>query len=432
MAVFLPIVPNWKNGVQDVYEFRTEIFTSRDGSEQRRAQRIQPRRSMTAAVMFDGDRLRSFADAVNKAKDGKVEVSDFSGEACFLTATAMAGDILLNVDALPSWLKAGESIALVTGRRSIKVRVDFIDGLIVGLTAPLSQAVGFNAKLLPIIPASLETSNTLSVHTTQVSTGSIKLNVEPGTVLRAPDQLPSENIDTQTKEAFGPAALFYGRYVLLRKPNYLNRPQTEFNLATQTVDYGRGVIKTFAPVPMISRTLTATYVGQTRENVLSILDIFLRAKGRAGEIYVPTWGHDFPEVLAVSIDSIKVKGTDFFDTYYDDPAHAAVLIRTHDDKLRPREIKHMYESDGDTWVVFTTEIGAGAEEISHISWMFVARFAQDALTVDWKTDGKATVLLSFVTLRNLAVEDGFGENWILSTGFWRDRGVWEDTNVWRD
>lgn len=432
MAIFLPIVPNWKNGIKDVYEFRTSIFTSRDGSEQRRSQRIQPRRNLTIAAILDGERMRHFADAINKARDGRVEISDFTGDPAFLEETVLAGGSLLRVDRTPSWLVSEASFTIVTGRSAVKVRADFVENNIVVLASPLEYSVGEGAKLLPLIPASIENSNTLSIYTTSVSTTSLKFSVEPGTAQRTPDPLPDENTDTQTKGTFGPSAIFYGRYVLLKKPNYLNQPTSAFNIGVQRVDYDRGVVKTFNPVPMVSRTLSASYLGMTREDVLTFLDIFLRARGQAGEIYVPTWGSDLPQVLEVSVDSIKVKGTDFYDNYFQDEAHAAILIRNKDGTLRPREITHMYVTEGDTWIVCATEIGTTASQIELISWLFVARFATDSLTLDWKTDGTASIVLSFVTLANLPVEDSFGGNWILATGFWRDRGTWEDSNVWID
>lgn len=432
MAIFLPIVPNWRNGVRDVYEFKTDIFTSRNGTEQRRSQRIQPRRSITAAILLDGERLRNFADALNKARDGKVEISDFSGDPAYSTETMLEGDVLLKLSTIPPWLVSGAYLSIVTGRTAVKARVDFVSDLTVALSAPVRASIGMGAKILPLVPASLEESTTLSIYTNLMATTSIKFNIEPGTVVRTPDPLPDENTPTPTQSAFNPAAIFQGRYVLLRKPNYVAQPQVAFNLGFETVDYGRGVTKTFTPLSTISRTLTATYSGMSREGVLSLLDIFLRCRGQSGEIFVPTWGSDLPEILLVSVDTIRVKGTDFYDTYFQDPAHAAILLRGHDGTLTPCSIQHMYLSDGDTWIVCEKEINKTAAQISHASWLFVARFAQDAITVDWKTDGVASVVLSFVTLANLAAEDSFGGNWILATGYWRDRGVWEDTNVWND
>lgn len=432
MAIFLPIVPNWRNGIRDVYEFRTSIFTSRDGTEQRRSERIQPRRSLTIAAILDGHRQRTFADAANKARDGKFEIADFTADAAYTEDTVAAGESLIVVDVVPSWLVNGAFFTITTGRSSIKVRADFVEGLNVVLASPLPSAIGEGSKLLPLIPASLDNSNTLSLVTNLVATTSLRFSIEPGTKLRAPDPLPDSGSITPTQENFGPAALFDGRYVLLRKPNYVNAPTSIFNLGVETVDYDRGVVKRFNPIPIVSRTLTATYTGLNRENVLNLLDIYLRAMGQAGELYVPTWGNDLPEILQVSVDSLKVKGTDFYDSYFQDKAHSAILIRGQDGSLRPRQIEHMYLSEGDTWVVCSSEIGLAASDIQTISWLFVARFATDALTVEWKTDGVASMVMSFVTLENVPAEESFGSNWILATGHWRDRGVWDDSDVWID
>lgn len=433
MAVFLPIVPNWQNGVRDTYEFRTDVFTARDGSEQRRSTRIQPRRSITAAVLLDGDRQRLFADAVNLAKDGKILVSDFSADSAILQTTVANGATILNVDRIPTWLSGGMNCALLTGRRARKISVDHISGNDVYLSAGVVGAVGQGAQLLPLIAASLAPTNTLSIYTTMVSTSSLTVAVEPGAIVRTPDALPFDGGPiSETTQVFGPAAIFYGRYVLLRKPNYLQQPQLTFSIPFQTVDYERGVTKRFTPVPIISRTLSATYLAVSHADALALLDIFIRAKGRAGEVFIPTWGSDFPPVTAVGASSLRVAGTDFFDTYHGDQAHKTILIRTKDGRLLPREIVSMSNSGGYTTVTCDTALGLTLADVDIVSWMFVARFASDALTIDWRTNGVANVVMSFVTLANLAAEDSFGNNWILATGYWRDGGVWQDGSAWID
>lgn len=433
MAVFLPIVPNWQNGVQDTYEFKTSIFTTRDGSEQRRSERVQPRRSIQAAILLDGDRLRTFSDALHLARDGKVEISDFSADSAILVETVSNGASILTVDRIPPWLVNGIPCAILTGRKARKVTVAVVTGNELELTAGVVGAIGAGATILPLVPASLQKATTLSVYTTLVSTTAIKLDVEPGTVVRVADPLPfDEGPEGETTQVFGPAALFYGRYVLLRKPNYVTQPQVAFNIAYETVDYDRGVTKTYTPVPLISRTLTATYMAVSHADAMAMLDVFIRARGRAGEIYVPTWGNDFPPITGMSGSNIRVAGTDFRDAYGSDPAHKAILIRTKDGTLIPKEISGMTTDSGDTLIATETTIGVTADQIDTISWMFVSRFAADALTIQWTTNGVANVVLSFTTLANLAAEESFGNNWILATGHWRDAGQWQDGSVWED
>lgn len=433
MAVFLPIVPNWQNGVRDTYEFKTNIFTTRNGSEQRRSERIQPRRSINAAIMLDGERLRAFSDAIHLARDGKVEIPDFSADGAILTKTAANGATVLDVDHVPVWLVGDVTCVLLSGRSSRKVSVDFVSGNQVVLKTGLIGVVGHGAQLLPMLPASLGTTNTLSLHTTVVATSSIAFEVEPGFITRAPDPLPiDDGPAAETTQFFGPAAIYYGRYVLLRKPNFLQQPTTAFNIPYQVVDYQRGVTKTFTPVPVVSRTLTATYTALSHAEAMALLDVFVRARGRSGEIFVPTWGNDFPPVVLTTGKNIRVSGHTIYDAYANDPAYKTILLRKTDGSLIPHEIQGMQIDGSDTLIATTDNVGATAAEIASISWMFSARFAQDALTIQWLTNGAAHISMSFVTLANLAVEVSFGNNWILATGFWRDAGQWQDGSEWED
>ncbi|RWI96433.1 MAG: hypothetical protein EOR22_06650 [Mesorhizobium sp.] len=433
MAVFLPIVPNWQNGVRDTYEFKTNVFTSRNGTEQRRGERVNPRRTIEAAILLDGDRLRSFNDALHLARDGKVTVGDFSADSAILMQTVADGGTVLTVDRVPAWLTGSMSCVLLTGRKSRKIAIDFVSGNQVVLTSGVVGAVGQGATLLPLLPASLGKATTLSIYTTTVATSSLKLEVEPGTVVREADPLPFDDGPTgETTQIFGPAGLFYGRYVLLRKPNYVQQPQMAFNMGFETVDYDRGVTKTFTPVPLVSRTLTATYMALSHADAMAMLDVFLRARGRAGEIYVPTWGNDFPGIKGMSGSNIRFAGTDFYDAYQADPAHQAILIRKKDGTLIPHEISAWQIDSDDTLIATETPIGATADEIELISWMFVARFASDTFTINWVTNGVANIAMSFTTLANLAAEESFGNNWILATGHWRDTGQWQDGSVWED
>ena len=433
MTVFLPIVPNWRNGVRDTYEFKTDVFASRDGSEQRRSLRENPRRTIEAALLLDGERLRAFSDAINTAKDGKVEVSDFSADRATVLETVADGATVLKVDHIPQWLSGGVVCCLVTGRKSRKVQIDFVSETNVVLTAGVSGSVGSGAHLLPFVAASIGNSATLSLHTLQVATSSLKFDVTPGSVVRVADDLPFDSSSAgDSVQSFGPAAMLFGRYVLLRKPNFLNQPQMQFSLKFETVDYERGIVKTFTPVPIVSRTLTATHLAASRADAMALLDIFMRCRGRAGEIYVPTWGSDFPTVVSAAGDGIVVSGTDFYDTYHGDKAHAAVLIRAKDGTLHPFEITGMAASSGNTTVQMHASHGLAANDIDVISWMFVSRFAQDAFTIEWVTNQVANISLSFVTLENLSAESGYGSNWVLATGYWRDRGEWVDSAVWED
>ena len=424
MSVFIPLVPNWSNGVRETYEFKTDIFTSHDGTEQRRSNRIQPRRSVTAALLLDDERLRVFNDCIARSRDGKAQIPDYTALPAALGSVSM-----------PDWFIDGAEVAVVRDRWSRKAEVDgsslivtpldsvsfggsaFSGGYSNGFEVYGAGDTGAYAEdgdlILPLIDVSLRASNSLTMHTGSVASVTVEFSTEAGSVQREPDATPID------------AAAFLGRYVLTQRPNWSQKPTLQSSNGYEVVDYDRGVTKTFSPDKFVSRTMTSRYLATTRENVNELLDIFLRCKGRAGEILLPSWSNDFPRILAVDDDSMVVRGIEFFETYSDNPAHQAVLIYGRNGSRYPLEISTWATAGGNTVIYFTAPVPLAASGIVAVSWLFVARFAQDSLTIEWMTYDVANVSMSFVMLENVAVEQVFSA----SIGQWVDSSF-EVTGQW--
>ena len=424
MSVFIPLVPNWSNGVRETYEFKTDIFTSHDGTEQRRSDRIQPRRTLSAAILLDGERFRVFQDCVNRAKDALVQIPDYTAE------PAVFGDV-----SMPDWFVDGADVAVLRERWSRKGQVDgstvtiepldgisfsngsfsggYSDGFDTHGSGDTGATIQDGDLILPLINANIRASNSLSMHTASVATSTVEFTSLPGSIQRTPSETPID------------AAAFLGRYVLTLRPNWSQNPTIQFTNGFETVDYDRGVIKNFVPDKFISRTMTGRYIGVGRDRVNELLDIFLRCKGRAGEILLPSWSNDFPRVLNVSGDAITVRGIEFFETYAEDPAHQTVLLYDRAGNKYPMDISTWAVTGGNTVIHFTATVPLIASNIAAISWLFVARFAQDSLTIEWQTYNVANVSLSFSLLENLTVEEVFSA----SIGQWID-SAFEVTGQW--
>lgn len=424
MSVFIPLVPNWSNGVRETYEFKTDIFASHDGTEQRRSNRIQPRRSVSAALLLDDERLRVFNDCIAASRDGKAQVPDYTALPAALGSVSM-----------PDWFIDGAEVAVVRDRWSRKAEVDgsslivtpldsvsfggsaFSGGYSNGFEVYGAGDTGAYAEdgdlILPLIDVSLRASNSLTMHTGSVASVTVEFSTEAGSIQREPDATPID------------AAAFLGRYVLTQRPNWSQKPTLQFSNGYEVVDYDRGVTKTFSADKFVSRTMTSRYLATTRENVNELLDIFLRCKGRAGEILLPSWSNDFPRILAVDDDSMTVRGVEFFETYSDNPAHQSVLIYGRNGSRYPLEISTWATDGSNTVIYFTAPVPLNTNSIIAVSWLFVARFAQDSLTIEWQTYDVANVSMSFVMLENVAVEQVFSA----SIGQWVDSSF-EVTGQW--
>ena len=488
-SVFLPLVPNWKSSVTDTFEFLTDIFTSEDGTEQRRSNRMIPRRSLSMSMVLDGDRRRVFADTMNRMRTNTGELTDFTAEPAFIIGDDPRK--IYSMSHIPSWLTVGTRVAIVTGRWAMQgtvatlgdyafdmdayseafggtVDVTFgpietigdyefdIDAYseayggrravhVVSESITLLDGVSFEASgfdqgfaggfvnpdivggpgvrdgsyLLPIAAGNFAKSQTTTIMNNNVATTNVTFDVAAGSVGRTPDATPQ----------VGSAALYKGRYVLLRRPNFLSSPTAAFVLPFEQIDYGRGVARSYADTSIMSRTLTGTYLGIGRDQVNAIRDVFLRARGRAGEILVPSWGLDLPPVVSVTGNTMKVYGTTFYDSYNGDKAHKTLLIHAKNGSAQPMTITAMSKTADSTIITFDAAVPFTKAAILGSSWLFVARFAQDSLTCDWITTEYANVVLSFTTLENLPAEQGFGADWSLDTGYFTS-GTWSASNLW--
>lgn len=422
MSVFLPVVPNWRFPVRDTYEFRTEILSSRDGTESRSALREHPRRKIEFTALLDGSRNRDMAMAMAAGRDGRFEIADYTAEPAFISAASAGTSNLSLLISGPEWLDGALSeIAVVSSRTAQKVGVSGISGETISLSDPLQMAVSDGAVIYPVLDVIQAQSLTMSVSTTTLASVDMAFDVTPGTSLEN-----SNDSDILS------AGVFYGRYVLLKKPNYMRAPRVNFEMTFERVDFERGVVNTYAPVPFTRRSLSAEFVGFDRAGVRELLDLFLRNKGKLGEIYVPTWGDDFPAVTAITGTSMTISGRMFYDAYATDEAHTAFLVKKTNGELLPFEIQSMTLNAGNTVLNVDRTVGLSPSEITSASWMHVCRFANDALVIDWETNAVASVVLPFLSLKNMPVENLYGSNWILATGYWRDLGQWEDTATWKD
>ena len=415
---WLSVVANWGNGVRESYAYNTSVFVTDDGHEQRRSKIARARRSLEFAALMDGERPRDLSDALERAQDGRVSLGDLAADPAIVRVAASTDGALLRIERAPAWLGHAMPAALVVGRKAYLVNVDVVIGLNITLTDSLPVAVPVGAFLVPAIDAAMRGVET-NMLSSEVGSASVRVDVAPGTPVRTAGAIPAGEI-------------LLGRQALLRSPNFISTPRQAFSTREIEVDYGRGVVRAFSPIPMIQRMFTATYLELDRAAAEDLVDVFLRARGRAGEVFIPSWGSDFPAPISAAGASLTFEGRDLFDTYATSVTHRSVLISGRDGAIVLRDVGQITLLNGNSVCTFDASLGISLNSIVKISWLYVARFAEDVLTVEWISDSVANISMSFVVLRNLPVEDIFASNWILDTHFWRDVGQWEDTAEWRD
>ena len=75
--MFDTLKPNWGEAVRAVISYSTDVFESRDGTEQRRSTRSVPREELSFKAMLCGDEYRDLIAALTQIGSGEIAITDF-------------------------------------------------------------------------------------------------------------------------------------------------------------------------------------------------------------------------------------------------------------------------------------------------------------------------------------------------------------------
>lgn len=383
---FLPIAPNWASTLSATYEFKTTVFAAEDGSEQRRALRWTPRRSLRFDSLLLAARWQEMDGILRRPTAGWHTLADVTRpDAPALTGSpypAEAGTLTVSVDAVPAWLAAGAAVAILHGYTIEPLTVASVAGTNIVFATPLSRQFASGCRIVPVVPVEFAGEPTVTAMTDSAATVSLDLNVRPG----------SEQPD------FGsPAATYDGRELWAQKPNWASSPQFNYLQPVERVDMGYGVVGRYAPIAIGGRVSQATYLQRGRANVSAIVDFFGRCRGRRGEFYAPTWLNDMlpTEDIVDGQATIRVTAPKLSQLHPDLNVYRDVYIETRAAGVLIRRVSTMTGGLSGSSITFTEPLPALAMgDVLAMHWLPLCRHATDSLTVEWITDGIANVVMS--------------------------------------
>ncbi len=389
------VAPNWKSPFSVTYEFRTDIFTSRSGKEQRRAGRTTARRGIKFLVTRSGSDAWAVRRLLNNFQGAPVRMADHSRFSRLSKAVA-AGQAQVTLDTLDqrSWIAAGETVALFHGGAYALTEVASVNTgtRVVAFTAPLPRDWPIGTKVLPLLTGKLDDSIALRNHTARAIEVDIAFNAEPGID-------PADDAGT-------PLVTFNDREVFTFDPNFAEAISGDFARKVDTVDFGRGRTATYLPINFGSRTRRLQMLLRTQAERRAIVGLFLRQKGMRGEFYLPTFEMDFTPLATAPLGASTATfvGTALHDTYQADAVHRALVITKADGSaVAYRRVTASSASGGNTVLTTDPPWPFAIDASVTVNWLVVHRFASDQLTVDCVTDEVSQVQLPVVSLEDLPV-----------------------------
>lgn len=370
--------PNWGRPVEEDYEFRTEVITARDGSEQRIRERLHPRISLRWESQAKRGTLRRVERRLAAAQGRAIVAMHPRLRARLQEDVAAAQDQFDIALPRPFWLDAGREalIVLPDGTWLIRAIADAVGSAIV-LPAPIGVDVPQGSLLCPPVYARFDSGVAVTSETNRLGELVAALRAVPG-------------LNPTLARSFGAAAQTYkGRELFTLAPNWAGGVASEFVQMRDIFDFGRGGMDYLLFRDRTDRTLHMRFMVRDDANLDTLLGCFYRAAGRQRAFYAPVWTESFTPVLPLSagVNFAVEGGSEHFDAYAGQTMYRHIMVRTRSGGDFFREvIGWTVDGGGNSVMVLDAALPAiTAGDFVTARWLLRTRFASDLLTIAWRT-----------------------------------------------
>lgn len=390
-----PFRPNWSTPFSTIYDYKTDIITTRSGREQRRAVRRTARKALEfKATIRDSAELRKLQENMAYWHARSYIVPEFPLRAIASTSMALGGTSI-QVEAVPDWLVADITVALSDGANASLRKVASVSGTTISFTAISDRDWAAGTLIHPTVVGRLDQKITAAMRTNAVADVQIRVDETPGSSL--------------VSDAGESTVTFNDREVFLKKPNWNESVQTTFEHPREIVDFMVGRISTNVPIEFPSRVRQSVFVGRTSDEIEDIRKFVDRLRGQQGEFYMPTWEFDIVPATKIygTTDKIRASGTAIYEAYGDSTVYKAVCVitkagvRHYRTVLSIARVADAYGIDSLLTLGSTWSADIELADIEMICWMPVWRLASDTFTIEWVTDSAARVQLTMRSLEDL-------------------------------
>lgn len=405
MPEVFPFAPNWSDGIEHRLSYKTDIFTSRSGKEQRRALRSTPRRTVVYTSMVHASDLMAFQRLMASKQNADFRLPDWTR--FVRTHGVEEGATTFSIrDMVPAWAVAGAAVILIDGNTVVPVTISTVSGYTVTLTAPTDQHFSVETVLRPAFAGLLGSLSTVS-NTSNLVTVSVTFDVTPGSLPNSTDTFSPWIVSG--KEVFG------------FNWNWGEAVSTDYQWSVEQVDFQRGVTTTYRPIDFGTAIQKATIVRQS-DQIASVTRFIERQKGQRGEFWMPSGTSDMDMLSSVASGSasFSVAGSELYEQFSLDPVYTGVGIYMRDGRKVFRKINSIGLSGGNSVVNMSVGVtfAISPAAVAKISWLRPARFASDEQTIEFLTDDVAQLQITTTTvplgadLQDYTELDG-GGNWTM-------------------
>lgn len=392
---YLNYKPEWSSGVNVEFEYQTDIFTSRNGSEDRRSLRSKPRKSLDFDVLEWDDEAARLA-AHSMVQGGAPVYAPY-----FLDRIPCApSETGLRIAVIPNWVRHLRWVAAMGPdgkwtplqvRSAASNTIEFFERI----TVPYWQ-------ICPIEKFILSTDSNISNVTSRVAKGRLVLDQVAGSGTRVFDEL----------HPWAPAATYRRFPVYPFVPNWASNVTRSADRINDEWDMGYGVQDwAFSEKESIT-TIGFNHLAKNYAETRAASEFFHAMRGRRGSFYTSTWTDDL-RILKVDRKNSTITVAGEFAKYVFESSerYQNIAIRGQFG-LCFVGILSAAISGGNTVLDLDMTLPDEIQdfEMEKASYLFKSRFASDRFAMSYVTSAVAKFGGSIVSVR-----DSFGELAIRNT-----------------
>lgn len=382
--------PDLGRGFELRRAFQTDIFTSRNGTEQRRATRDRPRVSCRFdCPIWSDDDFKLARIQLRGSQNAPTAIPDYTRRATLASASSAASD-QLDLGTVPDWIVEGSWLILCNAGDYELVQVDSIYLDVITLTAPLANGFSTGATVRRALVGLLNGAlrSTMTRHGAQTIT--VQLDVYPSLIPQEPEAGTVETLD--------------GYDIFDENIDFSARPGMTYQFPVEQIDFGIGRTAQFRPIEFAREITETTHTGLAFADVDRIERFFMRTKGSRGAFWRSTREHDFTiSSLASGGDHIVIADDNAISDqlgaidYSEEPLAVALCL---DDGTKVyRRVQNIFANGTQSRIDVAGNISASVSEIVRGSFMRLVRFANDELSIEYGGSNNSSTRLRFQGVR---------------------------------
>lgn len=381
--------PNWQGGIKERLSWRTGIFESKNGTEQRQAKRDYPRRSLTYSLLLQDTKAVEFENLLYGSPTLELAIPSWMDFTTLDTAVgAGAGNILLDTQ-YRGFTAGGYILFFASLNRYEIAQISSISSGEILLTETTFFDWPAGTKAYPLVFTELE----LPIRFKRLSAAVIA----PEITLLQKAQSRAMNLP----EVAAPET-YLGREVFTFRHNWINGADCDIQILLDNLDSEVGFTRRMIRGKHSFQTFPTKVLLNGRAEIDAFRGFLARAKGRFGTFWVPAQSADFKLISTVAADSrtLICEGLGFPLYTGVDKGRNYVRIQLRSGQVFYREITNASIISGNTELTIDVAFGevVAPENVRKIDTLFKARLASDEVELNWLTINTVETTLTFRSL----------------------------------